>query len=67
MVSKPIIWKEIKRFGDCALVTITKSTLNADGKTYRHERLAEYETLSKGATASARREIKKLEKEEASA
>lgn len=57
--------KQIDRNGDTALVSIFH--VRFDGEQYHQKLVSEYETLSRGATASARREIKKLEAEQVSA
>lgn len=53
---------EISRYSDYALIRIYQVdiTINGDRK---YTIVSKYETANKGATASARKEIKKLEKE----
>lgn len=58
-MTKPFFRKEIARNGDVALVSIYRVTF--DGERYSQKLVSEYETLSRGATASANREIKKLQ------
>jgi hypothetical protein len=53
---------EIKRYEDCAVVIITRVNIDDDGHR-KYTDVSEYETASKGATASARKEIKRLEME----
>jgi hypothetical protein len=56
---QPFLTYEITRYRDgLAMVRIYRIT--DDGAKFHRERLAEYETASKGATASAKREIRKL-------
>jgi hypothetical protein len=57
-VLAPFISFTIHRNGDTALVTIAKYTFPVDGRPQR-EMLEQYETLSRGATASARKSAKK--------
>jgi hypothetical protein len=57
---KPFLGKQIDRYGDCATVTIFIIRWRSNGG-YDRENLECYETLSKGATASARKSMKKFE------
>ncbi len=50
----------IKRYDDCAVVTITRVDIDDDGNR-KYNDVSEYETANKGAKASARKEIKKFE------
>lgn len=61
--SKPFLVKEIDRYGDCARVQIFRIDYHANDDGYDRRPLADYETLSKGASASAKREMRKLERE----
>jgi hypothetical protein len=54
---KPFLAKQIDRYGDCALVTIVRVTFTETG--HKREVLEQYETLSRGATASARKSMQK--------
>ena len=56
---KPFITHSIERYGDCAMVTVVRISEREDGSLCS-ETLSEYETLSNGATASAKREMKKF-------
>lgn len=57
---KPFITFSIERQrgSDCAVVSIWRVT--DDGHRLHRERLEEYETLSKGATESARKSMRKF-------
>lgn len=59
---KPFLTYGIERYGDAALVRIVKITEGAGGLFNRQE-LECYETASRGATASAKRSMKKLEQQ----
>tara|TARA_R110000803_G_C11800937_1_gene299418 strand:- start:151 stop:336 length:186 start_codon:yes stop_codon:yes gene_type:complete len=56
---EPSYVERIKRFDDVALVTITEIFRDEDGN-LKCKTVSEYETLSRGATDSARKEIKRL-------
>lgn len=58
---KPFLTFNITRYGrgDCAMVKVVRISERQDG-TLRSETLSEYETLSNGASASAKREMKKF-------
>ena len=61
-MSRPFLAKEVDRYGDCARVRVYRIDGRDDGG-FSRRLLADYETLSRGATASARKEMRKLEKE----
>jgi hypothetical protein len=54
---KPFITQSVERYGDCATVTIVRITPTQDS--FRREVLEQYETLSRGATASAKKSMRK--------
>jgi hypothetical protein len=56
---RPFISKQVERYGDCAMVTIALITFTDTGHTRKV--LEQYETLSKGATKSARKSAKVYE------
>lgn len=56
-----VISSDITRFGDTALVTIRSHVETAPG-IWRHQQLEQYETLSRGAAASARRSVAQVKK-----
>lgn len=56
---KPFISHSIERYAGVALVRIVRVTFTETG--HKSEELECYETASRGATASARRSIRKLE------
>jgi hypothetical protein len=56
---KPFISHLIDRFGDTAMVKIVRVTFTDEAGNYKTETLEHYETLSRGATASARKSAKK--------
>jgi hypothetical protein len=58
---KPFITYSLDRYDDVALVKIVRITFNDDGQTYTRKVLEEYETLGRGATASAKRSVAKHE------
>lgn len=62
---KPFISFSVERFGDTAMVTVARITFTETG--HQREVLAHYETLSRGATASAKREVHKFERAQVSA
>jgi hypothetical protein len=64
-MAKPFFRKEIARYNGSALVSIYRCQLV--GERYVQKLVSEYETLGRGATASANREIKKLSAEQVSA
>jgi hypothetical protein len=53
---RPFIAKQIDRYGDCAMVTILRVTFTETG--HKREVLEQYETLSRGASASARKAMR---------
>jgi hypothetical protein len=63
---QPFLTYNIERYGDCAMVRVVRVSERQDGS-LRSETLSEYETLSKGAAASAKREMKKFSAEQVSA
>lgn len=63
---KPFITYNVERYSDCAMVRVVRISERQDGS-LKTETLSEYETLSKGATASAKREMKKFGAEQVSA
>lgn len=56
---KPFLSFSIQRYGDCAEVTVTRISERGDGVLQR-EVLSQYETLSNGAAASAKKEMRKF-------
>lgn len=58
---KPFVSHSVERYGDCAMVTIVRITFTNEAGAYRREVLEQYETLSRGATKSARKSAKKYQ------
>jgi hypothetical protein len=56
-VTKPFLSFQIDRYGDTARVQVLRIT--DDGEAFKREVIADYETASRGATASAKREMRK--------
>jgi hypothetical protein len=63
---KPFITYNVERYNGSALVRVVRVSERQDGS-LKSETLSEYETLSNGATASAKREMKKFSAEQVSA
>lgn len=73
MTAAPFFMFEIERYGDAARVQVfrvewleTERVIVVDGEvvarsSHKRTRVADYETASRGATASARRELKKIQ------
>lgn len=61
--AKPFLTHGITRYDDCARVQIRRIDFDDSPRGYHDRLLADYETLSRGATASAKREMRKLERE----
>jgi hypothetical protein len=62
-VPKPFLAKSIDRYGDCARVQIVRIDFNDSERGYSRKLLSDYETLSRGASASAKKEMLRLERE----
>lgn len=58
---KPFLSFSVERYHGAALVTVVR--IDVVENQFKRKVLAQYETLSKGASRSARKEMKKLEKE----